>query len=229
MKLYRTLPFLLLSSFLISCAEEANEEKTETAVEEQVELAIPQDTTPVSVMFIKVMGKENMVQASYLKDESPEDFMKRTSESKDIMKLVNVDVKGSPYAQEDSTTYQSSDESGAIKSRMVVYDMIDMKDENVDQPFRVSVITKVKDYKTWRWLYDMEEKNRKNAGMEQLQLGLNHNDPNEVFMLIAIPDIAKARELMEHPGLEKKMQQSGVIGKPEVKFWRHAGPQSEEL
>ena len=65
--------------------------------------------------------------------------------------------------------------------------------------------------------------------MLQLQLGINKNDPNEIFMLIAIPDIARARELMEQPGLETKMEQAGVIGKPIVKFWRPAGPQTQEL
>jgi len=75
----------------------------------------------------------------------------------------------------------------------------------------------------------MEEKNRQNAGMTLLQMGLNKDDANEVFMLIAIPDIAKAREMMTHPGLETKMEQSGVIGIPVVKFWRPAGPQSEKM
>lgn len=118
---------------------------------------------------------------------------------------------------------------GVVKSKTTVYNMLQIEKQEVDQPFRVSVITKVKNFEDWKWLYDMEEKNRKNAGMQQLQLGINKDDPNEVFILIAIPDIAKAREMMEHPGLKKKMEQSGVIGQPLVKFWRLAGLQSEEL
>ena len=186
------------------------------------------DTINVTTLYLKIMGKENLIQGMYQDGESQDDFINRTSAENTFEKLVNVDVKGSPFNEEDTENFES-EKSGAVKSKMQHYHLLSYFDGEVEQPFRVSVVTKVKDYKTWKWLYDVEEKNRNNAGMKELQLGVNMNDPNEVFMLIAIPDIAKAREMMERPGLEAKMEQSGVIGKPVVKFWRPAGPQSEEL
>ena len=137
-------------------------------------------------------------------------------------------MKGSPFGQDSDEGY-TEDETGATLIKTDVYNMVYFDKEKTTQPFRVSVVTKVEDYKRWKSLYDAQELHRQNAGMKQLQLGINKDDSSEIFMLIALPDIAKAREMMLHPALNMKMEESGVMGEPIVKFWRLAGLQSEEL
>ena len=98
--------------------------------------------------------------------------------------------------------------------------------DNIDPPFRVSIRHKVKDYATWKWLFDGDKKSRENAGMVLVQMGYVDGDPNELFMIFGIPDIARAREMMDKPNLKNKMKSGGVIGEAEVKFWR---PVSNDL
>lgn len=231
MKYFFKILILVVSMSYFSCApDDQGEGQVEDASNEPGQMTeAPTDTTPVTVVYLKILGKENMLRGHYQEGQTVDDFIKTSSDDEDFEKLVNVDVKGSPFAEEYEEEGFKESESGAVESKMSVYNMLHVEEEDVDQPFRISVVTRVKDYKTWKWLYDMQEKNRNNAGMTQLQLGINQDDPNEVFMLLAIPDIAKAREMMHHPGLEAKMEESGVMGKPIVKFWRPAGPQSEEL
>lgn len=96
------------------------------------------------------------------------------------------------------------------------------KSESAGQPFRMTIQLSVKDFSTWKWLFDGEERNRVNAGMTLLQLGNASDDANSVFVMFAIPDIARAREMLSEPGIEDKMIQSGVVGKATACFWRPA-------
>lgn len=217
---------LLVSIALIACVSEENENKSDADQVISEAIDRPQDTIAVNVMFMEVMGNENLLRGPYKSGQSEEEFLKSVTDNDKYKDLVAVKVPG--FDETDSSmTDDELDQTGTVQSSSRVYQMLEYSDENVDQPFRVSVVTKVKDFETWKILYQNEAKNRENAGMKQLQLGVAMDDPNLIFMLIAIPDIAKAREMMVHPGLKKRMAQSGVIGTPEVKFWRLAGPQSE--
>lgn len=219
-----------LSLLVSACGGNDQQENSSTDQmlgEKETVLEEKQDTTLVSMVLLKIMGKENMIQGEYMAGHSEEEFIKASAEHPYFQELVKVDIKGGPYAQVEEGFKENAD--GSIQSKMDTYKLTVLDKSEVSQAFRISIITKVKDYKTWKMLFDMQEKNRVNAGMRLLQLGTKANDNNEVFMLVAIDDIAKAREMMDQPGLEAKMEQAGVIGKPLVKFWRLAGPQSEEL
>ncbi len=225
MKKYNLL--LLIIPFLItSCAEQPADKQShqESHSLEDVELVAEYDTVKVATLYMKVVGKENMIQANYSEGMSNEDIAANALYDN----LVYVEVAGSLYADNSEEGYVA-DESGTVKSKMTVYDMLHMDMEDVHQPFRVSVITNITNFDSWKKAFDEEELNRQNAGMRSLQIGVNPKDPQEVFMLIAIEDIAKARQMMEHDGLRKKMKDAGVVGDPKVKFWRPAGPQTEEL
>ena len=220
--------FYILPLIILSCAEEnTSNQKNETEISEsldEVQLDVKYDTVRVATLYMKVVGKENMMQANYSDGMSSEDIAANAL----FENLVNVEVSGSLYADNSEEGYEA-DESGTVKSKVSVYDMLIMDMEDVQQPFRISVITRISDFDSWKKAFDEEELNRRNAGMRQLQIGVNPDDKQEVFMLLAIDDIAKTREMMEHDGLRKKMKDAGVIGDPKVKFWRPAGPQTEEL
>ena len=229
MKILKLSFFLLATSLFIQCAPNSEGDATqeESAGSEKVSIEIP-DTTRVTVMFMKIMGQENMLEADYAEGQSEEDLILASENHSYFKKLVRVELKGASFSGEDEEGFKESS-NGAVKSKVITYNMTYMEKSEVEQPFRVSIISQVKDYLTWKMLFDMEEKNRTNAGMKLLQLGTRLGDGNNIFMLLGIEDIDKARDMMEQPGLEAKMQQSGVIGQPVVKFWRLAGPQTEEL
>ena len=224
----KTLFALLTSIFVLnSCVEERKVERSGEDLGkevENVEIVEKYDTTRMVNLYMKVVGKENFIQANYVDGMTNEDI----SANSLYENLVYVEVLGSLYADESEEGYVE-DETGTLLSKTAVYDMIHLEMDDVQQPFRVSVITKMEDFASWKQAFDEEELNRQNAGMKHLQIGVNIEDPQEVFVLLAIDDIAKTREMMEHHGLRKKMKDAGVIGDPKVKFWRPAGPQSEEL
>lgn len=77
---------------------------------------------------------------------------------------------------------------------------------------------KVEDFEQWRLVYDDDRSARETAGLEELFLWHNQDDPSEVVLLFEIADVAKARNFTESPDLQEKMEAGGVLTTPEVLF-----------
>ncbi|HAW53111.1 MAG TPA: hypothetical protein DCX54_12395 [Flavobacteriales bacterium] len=106
---------------------------------------------------------------------------------------------------------------------VVELDLTYLDTTTIQPVFRVSIRHKVKDFQTWKWLYDGNQKARDKEGIVLIQMGTVKGDPNDVFVMFAIPDLDKARETMRDPDLLNKMKQGGVLGKPDIRFWRLSG------
>jgi len=74
----------------------------------------------------------------------------------------------------------------------------------------------VKDYDRWKPLYDIHRAARKAAGLEDMHVFRDSGDPNLITILFRAKDIETARLFAESPDLVEKMQQAGVMGKPEM-------------
>ena len=82
----------------------------------------------------------------------------------------------------------------------------------------VLIVTKVEDFAKWKPAYDAHESIRKAAGLTQRHLLRNADNPNEVVLLFEVSDLEKARAFASSADLRQKMQESGVVGKPELYF-----------
>jgi hypothetical protein len=75
-------------------------------------------------------------------------------------------------------------------------------------PFDVAEVThKVKNYATWRPIFDADSANRQAAGLENIAIGRNMNDSNDIVLAFKADDVAKA------------MAKGGVISKPDFSLW----------
>lgn len=182
----------------VSAVDEVEEPSFEIMNAESVFLTI---SNPDAVIgeFEKSAGSNEMIQAFISVDNSNE------------VLISHVSHEGQPHL-----LFEKAHD-------LLQLELTYLDDKVVEPKFRVSIRFKVKDYKTWKWLYDGDQKNRDNAGMVLVQMGTVKGDSNDVFMIFAIPDIAKAKEMMQKPSLLNKMKQGGVLGSPEINFWRLAG------
>jgi len=107
---------------------------------------------------------------------------------------------------------------------MPTFDYIDVvwnDDSKIDQRDRVMVKHKVKDYDAWKKAYDAEGKATRTAnGFTDRAIGRGVEDPNTVYLVFVINDMAKAKARMNSPELKKIMTDAGVEGPPQAFFYR---------
>ncbi len=77
---------------------------------------------------------------------------------------------------------------------------------------------KVADFSKWKPVFDAHLPARRKAGANETHLLRNIDDPSEVIILFEIEDLKKARELVASDDLRERMQEGGVIDKPDIYF-----------
>jgi hypothetical protein len=77
---------------------------------------------------------------------------------------------------------------------------------------------KVQDFGKWKPAYDAYQTARAGAGLKDLRLWHNADDPNDIFLLFEAADVAKAKAFAASPDLKEKMTSAGVLGQPEIFF-----------
>jgi hypothetical protein len=77
---------------------------------------------------------------------------------------------------------------------------------------------KVRDFKTWKTAYDAHQPARSEAGLTENYLLRNADDPNEVIILFEVQDLNRARAFAASADLRERMQESGVVDKPDIYF-----------
>jgi hypothetical protein len=79
----------------------------------------------------------------------------------------------------------------------------------------------VRDYATALKAYAMDAADRKNAGLTDLAVLQMKDDPNNIVILWAVADVARATTFFDSPALAAHMsEQAGVVGRPERHFWK---------
>jgi hypothetical protein len=84
-------------------------------------------------------------------------------------------------------------------------------------PFML-VRSKVRDFKTWKPAYDAHLAARDDAGLTEQFLLRNADDANEIIILFEVPDLNRAKTFAASADLREKMQESGVVDKPDIYF-----------
>jgi len=77
---------------------------------------------------------------------------------------------------------------------------------------------KVSDFAKWKPVYDEHASARQNAGLRELHLLRNTENPNEVILLFSVEDPEKAKAFAASDDLRQAMQNAGVSDKPDVYF-----------
>lgn len=77
---------------------------------------------------------------------------------------------------------------------------------------------KVKDYSSWRPLYDQDEERRTSAGIKTIKVFTAENDPNDVTMYWEVDNWDNVKQMMNDPELKEKMEAAGVISEPTVSY-----------
>jgi erythromycin esterase-like protein len=72
------------------------------------------------------------------------------------------------------------------------------------------------DYAKWRSMFDKAAHLRDKAGQKNVQVYRNADTPNSVLVWSEAQDLAKAREAISGPDIQKAMQEAGVVGPPKV-------------
>lgn len=76
----------------------------------------------------------------------------------------------------------------------------------------------VKDCEKWKPVFDAYGATRRTSGSQGGQLFRSSSNPNELISLFEWDDLEKARQFMQSEGLREKMQEAGVIGRPDIYF-----------
>ncbi|RTZ45520.1 hypothetical protein EKL30_05680 [Candidimonas sp. SYP-B2681] len=77
---------------------------------------------------------------------------------------------------------------------------------------------KVRDFKTWKTGYDGHQPKRTEAGLTEKYLLCSSDDANEVVILFEAQDLKRAKAFAASTDLREKMQEVGVVDKPDIYF-----------
>lgn len=75
---------------------------------------------------------------------------------------------------------------------------------------------KVRDFDTWKAIYQSRAAIRAAAGIHQLHLLQGNSNPNDVVILFLVEDLEQAREHFASLSLSQAMAQGGVDGPTEI-------------
>ena len=75
---------------------------------------------------------------------------------------------------------------------------------------------KVRDFNTWKIVYEAHQ--RVEAGLTEKYLLRGADDENEVVILFEAQDLNRAKAFAASADLREKMQEVGVVDKPDIYF-----------
>jgi hypothetical protein len=91
----------------------------------------------------------------------------------------------------------------------------------VSAPIAATMTLTVRDYQTALKAYAMDAADRKGAGLTDLAVLQLDDDPNNLLILWAVSDIARATAFFDSAALAAHMaKNAGVVGAPERHFWK---------
>jgi hypothetical protein len=88
----------------------------------------------------------------------------------------------------------------------------------IEQNTRLMVTHQVKDWDTWKKVFDSHKSARMDAGLIDRGVGYSVDDNHIVTLVFAVTDKKKAEGFLKSKDLKDKMAEGGVVGQPTV-FW----------
>jgi hypothetical protein len=84
----------------------------------------------------------------------------------------------------------------------------------------LTVMHECKDFPTWRKVYDADAARRAAAGLTEIHVLREHDNPNLVALMFGVSDVDRGKAFTTSPELGAAMQTAGIIGTPRMRF-RH--------
>ena len=76
----------------------------------------------------------------------------------------------------------------------------------------------VRDFASWKSIFDQHAATRKAAGSQGGQLFQAAGNPNDVTIMFHWDTLDNARKFSESPDLKSTMEKAGVTGPPQIQF-----------
>jgi len=76
----------------------------------------------------------------------------------------------------------------------------------------------VQDFDKWKPPYDSHQQARAAAGLKELKLWHNIDEPNEIVLLFEVSDVEQAKAFVESKDLKERMAAAGVTATPDILF-----------
>lgn len=77
---------------------------------------------------------------------------------------------------------------------------------------------KVKEYHEWKRVFDTHKDAQRHSGLRIEKVMRNLYEPNEVFLLFEVTDLAKARGFVSSSEVTSAQAEAGVVDKPDIYF-----------
>jgi len=77
---------------------------------------------------------------------------------------------------------------------------------------------RVADFFRWKAIFHSYAKAQRQAGLRALHIWRNVDESNEVFVLLEVADLKKAKDFVTSPDVPNAQNTSGVLGQPDVYF-----------
>jgi hypothetical protein len=75
---------------------------------------------------------------------------------------------------------------------------------------------KVSDYNAWKKSFDSGKEIRTANGLTEIVVGRKTDDANMAYIVMNVKDVDKMHKLYNDTGMQKIMQESGVLNAPEI-------------
>lgn len=221
-----------------SC-NDSSKEKDEAAAKDTAAAAVPTPPppppaeaafTPFKIVMVRhkvkdfskwlpvYMGHDSARQASGV---TPYRLGRSMEDSNMVLVVDRIsDLQKAKDFGNSATLKEAMQKGGVIgKPDVAFYEVIRNDSSKIDNPDRLSVTTKVKDFATFLKTYDGEGKaKRAEFGLVDRAMGRNLDDSNTVRIVFTVTDMAKAKARMVSPELKKIMEEATCEGKPDF-FW----------
>lgn len=121
----------------------------------------------------------------------------------------------------NSPALKQAMQKGGVTGAPAISYITTVRDDNspIETKDRLLVSHHVKDFDAWLKAFDGEGKEAR-AGYGLIDRGIARgvDDPNMVYVLFAVTDLAKAKARSASPELKKLMEDAGVDGPPTINF-----------
>lgn len=164
-------------------------------------------------LFLKdsLIQKENGVQTIVISS--------KIGEPHQMMNVAMVaDVEKAKMAMKDAGYLERIKTRGVSNTKSVYYQVVRFDPSSKETKW-VIMTHKVKDFDAWLAAFDQGKSMRTAAGLTDVLISRNIDDPSMVQIVDDIADLGKAKAFVASKILQERMKMAGVIGKPEVQFY----------
>ena len=145
-----------------------------------------------------------------------------TDDPNTVLVAMMMDDVNKAKAMASSKEMQDRMKAGGVVGTPIInyIEAISYDTSALQQTTRLMVRHKVKDYDAWKKVYDSDAQARMDAGLTQRMLAHAVGDNNDVTIVFAVSDEAKAKAMGSSKALKDKMDAGGVVGPPTMFYYK---------